>query len=84
LKLARFNDKGPQQRPFSIVAMKSNVLDIAVDRNLRTHCATECDHTLVDDPVINLHTFATATQNFGFEQGVQMLRHIGLRGVDFI
>jgi hypothetical protein len=59
------------------------VCDIAVNRNLCAHGTAECDYTLVDDAVVNLHTFTATTQDFGLEQGVQVLRHIGLGGVDF-
>lgn len=56
---------------------------IAVDGDLRAHRTAQGDHAVIDDAVINLHTLTALAKNFGFVQGVEVLRHIGLRGFDF-
>jgi hypothetical protein len=60
------------------------VNDIAIDSYLRTYRSTQSDNAFIDDAVINLHPFTPTAQNFGFEESIQMLRHIGLGGIDFL
>ena len=60
------------------------VRQIAVNGDLCAHRTAQGDHTVIDDSVINLHTVASFAQNFGFVQRVEVLRHIGLRGFDFV
>ena len=58
-------------------------LIVGFDRNLGAHGAAQRHHTVIDDPVVNLHAIAALAQHARLVQRVQMLRHIGLRGVDF-
>jgi len=53
-----------------------------IDGQLGAHGTAHADHAFVDDAVINLNPIAAAAQNARPVQGVQMLRHIGLGGVD--
>ena len=51
--------------------------------NLSTNSSAQTHHTVVHDAVKNLHTVASFAQYTRFVQGIEMLRHIGLCGVDF-
>ena len=59
-------------------------LSFGVAGNLYTHSSAEGNHAVIDDAVINLHTVSALAQNFGFVKRVEVLRHIGLRGFDFV
>ena len=50
--------------------------------NLHAHRAAQGDHAFVDDTVINLYTFSSLAQHARLVQGVEVLGHIGLGGVD--
>lgn len=51
--------------------------------NLAAHNAAQVGDPPIDDAVINLYPFTPFAQNLGLVQRIQMLRHIGLRGVNF-
>ena len=51
--------------------------DLSTDSSAQTH------HTVVHDAVKNLHTVASFAQYTRFVKRIEMLRHIGLCGVDF-
>ena len=56
---------------------------IALDGDLGADGPAQGDDVVVDDALENLHAFAPLAEHAGLVKGVQVLRHVGLRGVDF-
>ena len=48
------------------------------------HRTTNVDDVVVDDAVINLNAIAALVEHTRLIERIQMLRHIGLGGVDFM
>ena len=61
----------------------SRFLAIAITLDLRAYRFAKRRDPIIDDAVINLDAVAPLSQHFGLVQGGQVLRHIGLGGVDF-
>jgi len=58
-------------------------LSIGLAGYLDAHRPAEHDHPLIDDAVINLYAFTSLAYHASLVQRIQVLRHIGLGGVDF-
>ena len=59
----------------------ANFLSV-VAGNLGANRTAQSHHALIDDAVVDLNTIATTAQDTRLIQGVQVLRHIGLGGLD--
>jgi len=67
----------------SLCLSQSGIFRLAVVFDFATDSAAQCRNAVVDDAVIDLHTIAALAQNTALVQGVEVLGHIGLSGVDF-
>jgi hypothetical protein len=58
-------------------------LSIAFTGDLHANGTAQRDHAVIDDAVIDLYAFAALAEHTRLVEGVQVLRHVGLGGVDF-
>ena len=59
-----------------------NDFSIGLARNINAHRAAERDHPFIDDAVIDLYAITSLTDHARLVQGIEVLGHVGLGGVD--
>jgi hypothetical protein len=70
---------------FAVPASASRCcLTISLNCNLGTHGPAKSDNPIINDPIINLYALPPFADHTGLVKGVQVLRHVGLRGCNLL
>ena len=75
---------GPRvELPRHAAKRRSWFVNRTLNGDLGADGSTQTCNMIINDAVMNLHAFAALAEDAGLVQSIQMLRHVGLRRLDF-